>query len=686
MPPDRSPSLGELHYRLVEYYAPPSALINAELEVVHLSEHAGRYLQIPGGEPTRQLLRLVHPELQLELRSTIYAARERGSERRTVRFDEHGEIKTIELRVRQVNLPALGRGALLVTFEELPDVTAPSQVPAGDVIEPVVREMEDELLRTRGQLRTTVEQYETSVEELKASNEELQAINEELRSATEELETSKEELQSVNEELITLNHELKSKVDEVSHANSDLQNLLAATEIGVIFLDRTLAIKRFTPRIQDVFNIIASDVGRPLAHVTHQLGEVDLVSSAQTALDTLRMIERRLLARDGRSFLVRWLPYRSVDDRIDGVVITLIDVSALRDAVAARERSEAAHEQTEERLRVALHAAPIVVLSFDLQARLTWAFVMGREVEEQSLATEELFGKRDAALLEETVRRVVTQRSGERLELVVTGNANRLFELRLEAGAGGVTVVGFDITARKQAELTLREADLRKDEFLATLSHELRNPLGPLKLTLEVARLTDHDAVQRAKNLRVMDNQVARLSELVDELVDLSRITHGKLNLQLEPVELAEIIERAVKAVQRPDAPVVDLALPSEPMRVEGDPGRLVQVFTNLLANAAKFTPRTGKIEIAAQLDPMRERVAVTVSDNGGGIASEMLPLIFELFAQSRHPDGRSRGGLGIGLNVVRRVVQMHGGTVAVASAGLGQGSKFTVELPLVRG
>ncbi len=682
-PPDRSPSLGELHYRIVENYAPPSALVNADLDVVHLSEHAGKYLQLAGGEPTRQVLRLVHPALQLDLRTAIYAARKSGSERRIVRFEERGETRTLELRVKLVELPELGSGAMIVLFDERPDAELPAPMPTGAAIEPVVRELEDELHRTRDQLRTTIEQYETSLEELKASNEELQAINEELRSATEELETSKEELQSVNEELTTLNHELKVKVDEISNANSDLQNLMTSTEIGVIFLDRDLDIKRFTPRIQDVFNIIPSDVGRPLAHVTNRLLDTDLVENAHIALETLRTIEKRVPARDGRTFLVRWLPYRSVEDRIDGVVITLIDVSDLRDAVEARQRTEDALELIEERLRVALQTAPIVVLSFDTQARLTWAYVMGQEVPVDRLELDRLVSTEDAELLRRSVHKVSTRRGGDRLELAIAGYEGRVFDLRVEPGPNGVTVVGFDITTRKMAEVTLREADLRKDEFLATLSHELRNPLAPLKLALEVARLTDHDPAQRARNLEVMERQVAMLSQLVDELLDLSRITHGKVNLERHRIELATVIDRAVEVVRHPDAPAVHVELPSQPIRVDGDAGRLVQIFTNLLSNAAKFTPPTGRIDLSAKLDAARQRVAIKIADTGAGIAPEMLPLIFELFVQSRHPDGRSRGGLGIGLHVVRRLVEMHGGTASVASEGVGKGSTFTVELPL---
>src|SRR3569623_1778334 len=198
---ERAPSLGELHYRAGENYAPPSVLVNPELEIVHISEHAGQFLQLAGGEPSRQLLRVVLPDLQLDLRAAIYAARQHGRDQRVVHYEKDGKPEAVELRVQPVNLPELG----------------------------------DELLRTRDQLRMTVEQYETSLEELKASNEELQAINEELRSATEELETSREELQSVNEELRTVNQELKVKGEEQAQAANDVQNLINSTDIGTVF-------------------------------------------------------------------------------------------------------------------------------------------------------------------------------------------------------------------------------------------------------------------------------------------------------------------------------------------------------------------------------------------------------------------------------------------------------------------
>ena len=696
-PPSPAPAIerssaGELHHRLVEQYAPPSLLVNDDLDIVHISERAGRLLQTFGGEPTRQLLRLIHPALRLELRAAIYAARQagRGGNTRVVRFEDNGAPRAIELRVRALDQPELGRGSLLVFFDELDLSTSdePARVP-DTAIEPVMREIEDELRRTRDQLRTTVEQYETSLEEIKASNEELQAINEELRSASEELETSKEELQSVNEELTTLNHELKVKIDEVSHANSDLQNLMTSTDIGVVFLDRALNIKRFTPRARDLFNVIPGDIGRPLGDLTHRLEADDLPELARSVLQSLRSVEREVDSRDGRRYLARLLPYRSLEDRIEGVVLTFFEVTDLREAIEARRRTEAALQTTEARLRLALRAAPMLVVSQDTALRTTWGYVLGEALEAGSSRFTDLLAPGHAERFAEIAQRVLQTGDGQRDELdVVIHDQRRTYDFRTERTATGIDAVGFDITPSKHAESVLVEADRRKDEFLATLSHELRNPLTPLKVALDVARMADVGSTRLAQAHGIMERQVAHLGQLVDDLLDLSRITQGKIQLERVPLEPAAIVEAALEATR----PLVQqrrhqlaVELPPMPGRVLGDRTRLTQVLTNLLNNAAKYTPEGGHLALRAEVDPARGVLRFRVRDDGDGIAPEMLPAIFDIFVQSRDVDGRSRGGLGIGLNLVRRLVELHGGVVSASSPGLGRGSEFTVDLPLAR-
>jgi chemotaxis methyl-accepting protein methylase/signal transduction histidine kinase len=561
-----------------------------------------------------------------------------------------------------------------------------------------LRSLGDAIARER--LRTTIERYETSLEELKASNEELQVINDELRYATEELEISKQELQSVNEELIAVNQELQVKVDEVSRANSDLQNLMTSTDIGVVFLDRQLRIERFTPRAQDLFNVLPSDVGRPLAHLTHRVdGEAlrqEMWEIARSVLDTVRPVERELRSRDGRCYLARWLPYRSIEGRIDGVVLTFVDVTDLRDAVAARRRSEEALQQVEERLRVALRSAPLAALGFERETGegdpgalvATWGFLIGRELDARERADLPMLASGHAERLRAGVRQAIAERAGQRAELdLVIDATSRTFDFRIEPTASGATAVGFDITPSKVAEASLRDADRRKDEFLATLSHELRNPLAPLQVALDAARLLDDDPPQRARSLSIMERQIAMLTTLVNELLDLSRVSQGKIVLERAIVSLAHALESAVVATR----PMFEAArhelridVPDRPIEVDGDFGRLVQVFTNLLSNAAKYTPASGHIDVAVTPGPAS--VAVRVQDDGLGITSDMLPRIFDIFVQSRDAHGRSQGGLGIGLNLVRRLVELHGGTVTAASVGAGHGSAFTVELPLRAG
>jgi two-component system CheB/CheR fusion protein len=210
-----------------------------------------------------------------------------------------------------------------------------------------LKKLEDELQRTKTQLRNTIEQYETSTEELRVSNKELQAINEELRSTTEELETSKEELQSLNEEMRTVNHELKEKVDELGRANGDLQNLLSATDIGTIFLDRHLCIKRYTPSVQQFFNIIPSDVARPLAHITHKLEYDTMLEDAAHVLEILARVEREVRSNDGRYYIARLIPYRTPEDRIDGVVVSFFDITKRK--LAEDERNRLNEELARER-------------------------------------------------------------------------------------------------------------------------------------------------------------------------------------------------------------------------------------------------------------------------------------------------------------------------------------------------
>jgi two-component system, chemotaxis family, CheB/CheR fusion protein len=336
----------DLHQRLLEMYAPPSVLVNADYEIVHLSESAGRYIVLPGGEPSYNLLAVVRPELRLELRSALFHASQHRTnvEVPAVAVRVGDRTDTVRLLVRPVTgTDDTARGFFLIVFERLAEGVPTS---AGDGVEvllpaePAARQLEEELLHVKAQLRSTIEQYEVQNEELRASNEELQAMNEELRSTAEELETSKEELQSLNEELSTVNQELKNNVDEQSQTNSDLQNLIDSTDIATVFLDRSLRIRMFTPRARDIFNLIPGDVGRPLSDITGQFAVGELTDDVSRVLDTLVTVEREVTTRDGKWRLMRVTPYRSPEDRILGVVVTFIDITERKQTADALHKSE----------------------------------------------------------------------------------------------------------------------------------------------------------------------------------------------------------------------------------------------------------------------------------------------------------------------------------------------------------
>jgi PAS domain S-box-containing protein len=259
------------------------------------------------------------------------------------------------------------------------------------------------------------------------------------------------------------------------------------------------------------------------------------------------------------------------------------------------------------------------------------------------------------------------------------------------AGSRKVALLFTDITGRRRTELELRrladdlaEQDRRKTEFLATLAHELRNPLAPIRSGLQLMRRAEGDPGALARVQDIMDRQLDHLVHLVDDLLDVARITRGQIALKPAWIDLDEVVRAAVDT----SMPLIeaarhslDLRLPATPLQLYADPTRLTQVISNLLNNAAKYTPRGGSIVLTAERDA--DQAVIVVSDNGIGIPSESLESVFQMFTQIPHPSQHGQGGLGIGLSLVRSLVELHGGTIRAASAGIDAGSAFTVRLPL---
>ena len=376
----------------------------------------------------------------------------------------------------------------------------------------------------------------------------------------------------------------------------------------------------------------------------------------------------------------------------DGLAEQLLAVS--RDVTAQRAADEAARGLAE-RLQLALDCSAVALFQQDRDLRYTWIYnpALGFEA-------AQVVGKRDADLMEiaadaEVItawkRGVLQSGVGQRHEALVhhqgVAHCYRLLIEPLRDAAGevaGVTCAAIDITELKQAEQALVERDLQKDEFLATLAHELRGPLAPLRTGLQVLKLTQDPGIAQRTQL-MMERQLGQMVRLIDDLLDVSRITSGKVVLRKGRIELQAAIHTAVEAVQPlfdAAAQTLRLDLPAQPIWLQADPTRISQVVNNLLTNAAKYSPHGSRIALRVYRDS--GEAVVTVADQGEGIPQNMLAHIFEMFTQVDRTLERAQGGLGIGLALVKRLVEMHGGVVSASSAGLGVGSTFTLRLPTI--
>ena len=361
---------------LLQHLAPPSALVNEHGDILYLYGRTGLFLEpAPGEASPNNILKMAREGLRPSLASALHRA---AATRELVRSEglrvkTNGHFSGVNLSVRPANVAAaLDAPLYLVILEEAPPtqlavVTADGNLEAAT--DTRVVSLQQELKAREEQLRATNEELESSTEELKSSNEEMQSVNEELQSANEELETSKEELQSVNEELATVNTELQTKVNELSQANSDMNNLLSGTGIGTVFVDRQLKILRFTPAASAITNLIQSDVGRPVGHIVSNLVGYDrLVADAQEVLDTLRSREVDVQTTAGRSYTLRIQPYRTIDNVIEGIVMSFSDITK---AVHTREALRKVNEVL--RLAVVVRDAHDAVTVHGLDGRtLAW--------------------------------------------------------------------------------------------------------------------------------------------------------------------------------------------------------------------------------------------------------------------------------------------------------------------------
>jgi two-component system CheB/CheR fusion protein len=352
---------------LAQYFAPASLVTDLKGDILYVHGETGKYLRPAPGQASLNIVEMAREGLELELHAAIRTAASEGMPtlNREIQVKTNGGFTTVSLSVRP--LPGLddSQNLLLVSFQ---DVASPAVAKSGRKrsAKPAelarIEELERDLAYMKESHQATVEEQQASNEELKSTNEEMQSTNEELQSTNEELETSKEELQSVNEELITVNSELQAKIEQLAGMQNDMKNLLDNTNIGTIFLDEHMIIRRFTRDATHIYRLVASDVGRPLNDIKSNLEGEELLTKAQSVLETLVPIEQEVHTHNGAWYLLRIQPYRTLDNIIEGVVLTFTDISKRIEAETAVQLARELAERVVDTID-----APLLVLDGDLQ-------------------------------------------------------------------------------------------------------------------------------------------------------------------------------------------------------------------------------------------------------------------------------------------------------------------------------
>ncbi len=687
------PQLLGVYDSLLSEVMPPSLLVNDVGELVHVFGGASKFLRLSDGRQGLSVLDLVDGELKTVLAGGLKRALKLSTPLtfRSVHVLDGAASGHYQITVRPLRQTAPGVPHFLISFQvnELDgeSATAPTEVDVGEV-------SREQLTLLEAELKYTKENLQSVTEELESSNEELQAANEELLASNEELQSTNEELQSVNEELYSVNAEYQRKISDLTELANDMENLLASTDIGTVFLDAQLRIRNFTSRAAEVFHLLPHDIGRPIENLTHSMEYPELAEDFRKVLATGLPIEKEL--RDGkqRAFFARVLPYRAKGSA-DGVVLTLIDVSSLKLAEDAL-----FHERY--LLNSLLASVPDAIYFKDARGRFiranhALAARLGLTDPRQAVGKTgfELPGVENALSVHQQDDAVLRSGLAQHYELERREgpDGREAWDLvtRLPLSDPGGAIVGIigifrDVTEQKRTEQRIVEAVARRDQFLAMLSHELRNPLGAVVTATQLLKAQESGGSPE-RNERLLDvlvRQSQQMARLLDDLLEASRVTQDKIELRKRTVDIRPILRESIEVAREPmQTRQIELRfeLDERPMVVECDPARLQQILANLLNNAAKYTPIGGHVEVSASIQD--DMAVLSVKDDGVGIPPETLSEVFELFVQSTRTLDRSEGGLGVGLTLVRGLVERHGGTVEARSDGVGHGSEFVVRLPL---
>ncbi|TWU10891.1 CheR family methyltransferase [Allorhodopirellula heiligendammensis] len=667
-------------------FSPQWAVVDDDGQIQTLSSDPAPFLKMSGGKFKNNIVAMAHESLRIGLRAAFAEAKKHRRRALAEDMSLHVEGGLQKVHITVQPMPEMGEDASLhlVVFHRIGTPLQvdsaedePTRVPGSRVVQTsaahVIEQLESELARTREALERTVQELETSNEELKSSNEELLSMNEEMQSANEELETSQEELQASNEMLV--------------RSNNDIQYLQRSTHIATIFLDNELRIRSFTPAVTAIYDLIDSDIGRPLAKFVSEIHPMPALPQPDELADDA-VIEDTLTSTSGKVYIRSVIPYHTPSGDHEGIVVNFVDVTALADAKS--------------RLELALRAGGMAAWEWTPDASFWTAEVFELLGIDSSLKpAPSLFFSHvhpdDKDQLQATWQNAITGTTEYDCEFRIVRPDG---EIRWLQGVGQVIRDGegevlrmyglnWDSTQEKLQAIELRESERHateasksKSEFLANMSHEIRTPMTAILGYADLLQeFVEHDEAKLY--LQTIRRNGAYLLDIVNDILDLSKIEAGKLDVESERFDPCHVIED-VRGIMEVRAVEQGLTLSVDydgklPTSIISDAIRLKQILINLVGNAVKFTSE-GRVNIRVRLDADQPILHIEVADTGIGMTVHQQRSLFQAFSQGDATVSRTFGGTGLGLAISQRLAAMLGGEIQVSST-VGVGSTFFVRI-----
>ncbi len=674
-------------------YAPDGVIVNQDLTVLQTRGRTSDYLQSAAPDRSQNLLLLAQESLQAPIREVVLAAMTQNTpvQRKGLRLDQQGKEREINLEVVPLSAASALERHYFVVFEAVsprPSVTdqeTPVPAPEPETPEQENARLKQQLAEAHEYIRSLTTEYEAALEEQKASNEEISSANEELQSTNEELETAKEELQSTNEELTTVNEELQNRNQEQSLLVNDLNNLFAAVNTPILMFDRGLLLRRFTPAAERSLGLSPADLGRALADLPTRTGVPPLDKRVREVIDTLAVTTHEMQDQDGCWWSLAIRPYRTLDHRIEGAVLTFADVDALKRSVQAAEESRDYVEGIVETVR-----EPLAVLSPDLRIeRVNQSFYrtfqLGPEETEGKLIYELDEHQWDLPPLRHLLEEILPRRSffeNFAVEHVFPRIGFRSMSLNARRMVHGnrdlprILLALEDVTERKLAERNLLRSHADLEQFSHAVAHDLQQPLVTIGWYSQILsqRHRDKLGAESDQILQLVTAGVTRMQSMIEDLLAYSlagKSDGGSLERVSVEAALQESLWNLQAAVQESGAVITHDDLPIIPYT-----RRLTQVLQNLIGNALKYR---GEATPQIHLSAVRraQEWVFSVRDNGIGFDQENARTIFCVF---KRLVGSEYTGTGMGLAICQRIVERFGGSIwAESEPGVGSTFSFTI-------